>query len=393
LNILFIHNRYQYRGGEDTTLLMEKEILEAHGHQTRTLEFDNDNIGSVLSKIKTGIGAFYNVASANRVTREIARFRPDVIHIHNLFFNASPAVLFSARKMNIPVVMTVQNFRLVCANALLLRDNQVCELCIQKRFPLHGIKYKCYRSSAIESALVVAVTGIHKSLHTWQKKINRIIVPSHFMKDKLAASSLKPASGQLVVKANFVGDNFSGNTGREDFYLFVGRLSKEKGIHVLLQPFLQETGLRLVIAGDGPEKEYVLDAIKNAPGISYVGLQDKKAVLQLMQKCKALLFPSIWYEGQPLSILEAFSTGTPVIASRLGVMTELIEDGINGYHFAAGDAADLKRCIGQFEQNITGRQAFYENARQSYLTRYSPGIHYDAVINIYNEAIAAARHE
>jgi glycosyltransferase involved in cell wall biosynthesis len=390
LKILFIHNRYQYAGGEDAMLLMEKTALETHGHETEVLEFDNQQIDSLASKIRTGLASFYNRQSAKRLKETVRRFRPDLIHVHNLFFTASPSVLFQAARMKVPVVMTIHNFRLICANALLLRDNQVCELCVQKKFPLHGIKYKCYRSSAIESALVTAITGAHKLLHTWQNKTSRIIVLSSFMKEKLLSSSLGVAGDKLAIKANFVTDTGIGDNQREDFYLFAGRLSKEKGIGVLLKAFLDEPGRRLVIAGDGPEKEALAEAIKDAPWIRYVGLQSKENILALMKKCKALLFTSVWYEGMPTTILESFSTGTPVISSRIGAMTELVEDGVNGFHFTAGDPADLKRCLEKFDTDA-GKRLLYDNARQTYLDKYTPAAHYAAIMKLYKEVITDAQ--
>jgi len=293
----------------------------------------------------------------------------------------------------VPVVMTIHNFRLICANALLLRDNHVCELCTQKKFPLQGIKYKCYRSSAIESALVTTITGIHKMLHTWQNKIDTLIFLSQFMKEKLLHSSLRPAEEKMTVKANFTADVYAGEVARDDFFLFAGRLSKEKGIDILLQPFLNDTSIRLVIAGGGPEEERIKTLVKDAPNIALIGAQDRQNILSLMQRCRALIFPSIWYEGQPLTILEALSTGTPVIASRLGAMSELIEDGMNGYLFTAGDTGALQQCLEKFRNDTQERRSLYANARQAYLDRYTPNIHYNSILDIYNRAIKARQHD
>ncbi len=387
MKILFIHNRYQYAGGEDAVLLMEIAVLESYGHQTQLLEFNNRHINSFGSRVKTGMASFYNFHSAKRVKEAINSFRPDIIHVHNLFFTASPSVLFAAARMQVPVVMTIHNFRLLCANALLLRNNQPCELCTGKRWPLHGIKYKCYRSSAIESALVTAITGTHKLLHTWQHKVNRFIALSDFMKAKLVASSLQVPGNKIAVKANFTTPVAPGSAAREDFYFFAGRLSKEKGIEILLQAFLAGPEHRLIIAGDGPEKEWLMDAIKNAPWITYAGLQPKEGILALMKRSRALVFPSVWYEGMPATILESFSTGTPVICSARGAMSSMVEDGVNGYRFTPGNAAGLKQCIAQLEAH-THPEALYRQALQTYNDKYTPGVHYAAIMTIYNETIA-----
>jgi glycosyltransferase involved in cell wall biosynthesis len=387
LKILFIHNRYQHKGGEDNVLLMEKGVLDTNGHETKVLAFDNEQIGSLGSKIKTAFSAIYNFRSAAQVKKEIMAFRPDIIHVHNIFFTASPSVLVMAHKMKVPVVMTIHNFRLICANALLLRDNHVCELCTQKKFPVHGIKYKCYRSSAVESALVTTITGIHKLLRTWRTKVDTFIFLSNFMKNKFLHSSLEPIEEKTTVKPNFTADVFTANVPRSDFFLFAGRLSKEKGIDILVQTFLRNPSARLVIAGSGPEEANVKAQVKDAPNIQMAGAQERKQLLLLMQQCKALVFPSVWYEGQPLTILEAFSTGTPVIASRLGAMSELIEDGVNGYLFAPGDTNELEKCLNRFAADSPAQNMLYANARQSYIDRFTPNIHYNNIMDIYNKAI------
>lgn len=387
MKILFIHNRYQYRGGEDTTLEMESTLLQSKGHDVKILEFNNDQLNGVVDKIKGGLRAFYNRRSAAIVEKEIASYQPDIIHIHNLFFTASPSILYKARQKKVPVVMTVQNYRLMCANALLLRDQQVCELCINKTFPMAGIRYKCYRSSYTESALVTGITGIHKMLSSWNNKVNTYIVPSEFLKNKLKSSSVKLPGSQIAVKPNFIKDIPAERTQREDFFLFVGRLSLEKGITTLLQCFAQAPSLKLVIAGDGPHKDVVVAHTNTNPNITYLGQQPKEKVLELMRKCKALLFPSIWYEGLPLTIIEAFATGTPVITSNLGAMPEMIQDEYNGFYFNPGNADELRNKILRLADHAEKHTHLYTNARATYLERYNPEAHYTSIMRIYQAAM------
>lgn len=391
MKILFIHNKYQFKGGEDTTLEMEASLLRSKDHTVQILEFNNDQLGSLSSKITSGIRAFYNLQSAKQLKQVIAEFAPDVIHIHNLFFRASPSILYAAKKMRIPVVMTVQNYRFLCANALLLREQKVCELCVHKTFPLDGIRHKCYRSSYLESALVTSITGIHKLLHTWHQKVDLYISPSSFLKSKLQHSSARFPDEKVVVKPNFIHDLQMDETSREDYFLFVGRTSEEKGIQTLLSAFAANPHLKLVIAGDGPLKNNVIAQAAQSPNIKYLGLQTKEQVLSLMRKCKALLFTSIWYEGLPLTIIEAFSVGTPIIASKLGAMTEMIEDGHNGYHFEAGDANDLVQKIQKLLNDEVPYHEFSANARNSYLKKYHPEVHYASIIRIYQNAITNSR--
>lgn len=389
MRILFVHNKYQFRGGEDATLQMERELLLSKGHEVDVLEFSNDNIHGTLSKVKAGLSALYNRRSARLLAERITSFKPDVVHVHNLFFTASPSVLYKAKAMKVPVVMTIHNYRLVCANALLLRDNHVCELCVNKTFPLDGIRYKCYRHSAVESALVTSITSVHKILSTWKNKIDQFIVVSDFMKSKLRHSSLQLPESKTVVLPNLSEDLHPNLGPRSDHFLFAGRLSYEKGIDVLLDSFANAPQSKLVIAGDGPLKEMVMERVQQLPNISYLGLQTKEQVTALMKDCKALIFSSRWYEGMPISIIESFATGTPVIAAQIGVMPEMIRDGYNGFLFEAGNSVALTQRIHQFESMNGQGSQLYKDARQTYLDRYHPDIHYHALLTIYEKTIAS----
>lgn len=391
MRILFVHNKYQYRGGEDVTLDLERSLLLSKAHEVEVLEFDNYHIKGLFSKIKTGLSSFYNRTSARALAEKIDSFRPDIIHVHNLFFTASPSILYKAKAMGIPVVMTIHNYRLICANAMLLRNGKVCELCVPHTFPLSGIKYKCYRSSAIESALVTGITSVHKMLSTWHDKVNHYIVPSHFLKEKLQHSSLKLKESEASVIPNLSEDLAFEPGDRSDYFLFAGRLSYEKGIDILLDCFANNRDLTLVIAGDGPEKSNLLNRIRDIPTIRYMGLRTKAEVIALMKRCRALIFPSRWYEGLPLTIIEALSTGTPVIAARLGAMPEMIRDGYNGFLFPAGNSVALAGQIRHFNAVAQGSPELYLNARQAYQERYHPEIHYRSIMSLYETTIANSR--
>ena len=386
MRILFIHNKYQHAGGEDVALELEVSLLLAHGHEVEVLIFDNQQIKTFVKKIGAGIKAFYNLSSARKVSQCIKRFEPHVIHIHNLFFVASPSVLLIAKKYGIPIILTLHNYRLVCANALLLRDNKVCELCVNKTLPFAAVRYKCYRNSAVESALVVGVTGVHKILDTW-RKVTRIITLTEFAKSKLLHSSLQPDTSQLKVVPNFVPVVDIGTLPRENFFLYVGRISREKGVNVLIDAFSQMPTQSLLIVGDGPEKKLLEETATPFNNIRFAGKKTNAEVLSLMRDCKTLLFPSLCYEGLPFTILEAFSTGTPVIASRLGAMAELIQEGYNGYLFKPGDAIELKNKISLLLKSDGELQGMYNNARQTYLEKYHPDVHYRNIIQVYEMAI------
>jgi glycosyltransferase involved in cell wall biosynthesis len=387
VKILFIHNRYKQFGGEDVAVELETSILIKKGHEVKTLFFDNAPIIGVLSKIAAAFHSVYNFTSARKVSKTILQFKPDIIHVHNLFFIASPSVIYAANKYKIPVILTFHNYRLICANALLLRNNEICELCTQKTFPLAGIRYKCYRNSATESAVVTMITGIHKLFNTWKNKIHTYIALNEFSRSKLLHSSLHIPESKMITKPNFAPDPGEGNMERESFFLFAGRIVKEKGVYTLAKAFTSIPESKIIIIGDGPEKKLLEEEFKSYPNIYFAGQIEKKEVNDYMKRCKAFICPSIWYEGAPLTIIEAFATGTPVIASRLGSMAESITDGFNGLHFSAGDANDLCEKIKIFITETENHSMFYKNARQTYLEKYHTDIHYSSILKIYEKAL------
>lgn len=387
MKILFIHNQYRQHGGEDVAVELETNLLKEKGHEVELLLFSNQETAGAL---RSGMNAVYNRAAAKKVTQAIQQFKPDIVHVHNWFFTASPSIFYAAHKQRVPVIMTIHNYRFICANALLLRNEQPCELCVKKTWPMDGIRYKCYRNSASQSALVTAVTSIHKSLRTWQKKVDNYIVLSSFAKSRLVGSSFKVDPERLLIKPNFIPDPGQGSQPREDFFLFAGRLSTSKGVHVLIEAFSQLTS-KVVIVGEGPEKDMLLQQHANASNITFAGKRSRSELLDMMKRCRAVIFPSLWYEGLPFVILEAFATGTPLIASRLGTMAEVITHGVNGLHFTAGNAIELKNAVEVMDKGGPEVEQLYSNARQTYLEKYHPDIHYRSIMSIYETTIANSR--
>ena len=394
MRILFVHNRYQFHGGEDAVLDVEAALLKRKGHEVDILLFSNDAIQGLGGKIKAGLRSFHNNSSAAVFKEAVDRFRPDVIHVHNLWFEASPSIITEAFARHLPLVMTIHNYRLLCVNALLLRNNKPCELCVNHTFAWYGIRYRCYHHSYIESALVAGIAGIHKMKGTWQEKVTQFIAPAAFIQEKMRQSSLQLPEGKIAVKPNFIEDPGVSTLPRQDYFLFVGRLTESKGIHTLLSVFEANPQYQLVIAGDGPDREEVLQRIAGKGNISYAGLLGKAEVLMHMRQCTALLFPSIWYEGLPVTIIESFACGTPVIASQLGAMADMITDGENGFHFTAGDTQSLTSALSRWtDSSAEVQEKLRWGARKSYESAYHPDVHYAAVMRIYEQVIEQKKNE
>jgi glycosyltransferase involved in cell wall biosynthesis len=392
LRILFLHNYYQQPGGEDAVFRAERDLLRAYGHPVETLEFHNQQIGAGLwHKLKAGLLGFYNPGSARRLRAAIRAFRPDVVHVHNLFPVASPAVLWVARRAGVPVVMTLHNYRLICPGALLYAGGQVYEQSVHQLFPWDAVRRGLYRGSRLQTAAVAAQTGLHKLLGTWQTGVARYLVLTEFARRRFLDSSLQLAPEQLCVKPNFVPDPGRSVQPREDFVLFVGRLTPEKGVLTLLQA-AEQGGWPLRMLGDGPLRTAVEARAATVPTIYYQGFATPAVVQDALRRCRALVLPSEWYEGMPMVVLEAFAAGTPVLAARLGGPAEMVHEAVNGLLFRAGDAQDLDRQVRRLLAQPALAATLGDGARATYELYYTPAGNYQQLLAVY-QAVADPRRE
>ena len=385
MKILFVHNLYQQAGGEDMVVAAEVELMRNHGHDVQLWNADNKNLPPGLSgKIKTALNTVYSNDSLLIARDKLRKFKPDIVHVHNFFPQISPAIYDACLELGIPVVQTLHNFRLICPGALLLREGKICELCI-KGSPYQAAKYGCYRHSKAGSLVVAHMVAQHRQRGTWRSKVNRFIALTDFAKHKFIEAGF-PAD-KIAVKSNFLHELKQNRPISEHpqpgFALFVGRISEEKGIRTLLQAWTAMTGnVELKIAGSGP-----LDAL--LPGnnnVIVLGRQNPSQIRQLMQQATFLIFPSEWYEGFPMVLLEAFAQGLPVLASRLGSMTNIIQDHENGLLYSPGNAEDLILKANWLLQNPQQTQRLGENARHSFLTKYSAEQNYKELLTIYADA-------
>jgi glycosyltransferase involved in cell wall biosynthesis len=352
--------------------------------------FDNTQIKSAKDVVLSGIGSLYNIKSAAIIEKAIRRFKPDVIHVHNFFPLVSPSVFFVAARNHVPIVMSIHNFRLICPSTILYHNGEIYEKSIHKLFPLDAIAKGVYRNSKLQTASTVFMTAFHKLAGTWKNKVDKYITMTEFAKNMFLNSSLNVPADKWVIKPNFTPDPGVGREDREEFFLFMGRLTKEKGIETILEA-TKVFNFTLKIIGDGPLRELVETYAARNPNIIYAGFQQKPYITEELKKCKALLFPSVWYEGFPMTILESFAAGTPVISSKLGAMVEMIDDKSNGLHVKPGDVNDLVEKIKWLSQDATFAKNLGRQARRDYEEKYSPENNYKQMLQIYQQVIAAKK--
>lgn len=387
MRVLLVHNYYQQAGGEDTVFEQEAALLRDNGVTVETLIFTNETFdGTWLGNIKSAAQAFYNSDSAQRLAGVLDAFRPDVVHIHNLFYTASPAVILVAKQRGIPVVMTLHNYRLVCANGLLMRPGKTpCEDCLTSTIPLAGIRHGCFRDSAAQTAHLTLLTSVHRLLNTW-KQVDRFIVLTEFARQTFLRSSLHLKPEQVAVKPNsLINLGYAPFTERADFFLYVGRLTNDKGIQTLIDA-AYKASFPVHIIGTGPMLGMVQEAAKKLDHVTYLGVQPRQAVWDAIRQCRALVVPSLCYEGLPTVILEAFASGTPVICSDQKNLNQIIDNTQTGLLFKTGDSNDLVRIINHSDSVDLEKLA--QSGYQKYLASYTPERSFQGLRAIYEAVIA-----
>ena len=377
MKILQIHNKYRHYGGEDAVVDNEYKLLLKWGQEVRQLLFDNSHISAAK--------LFHNGEAYAEVEREIRDFRPDIIHVHNIYYYASPSILKAAKKSGVPLVMTIHNYRMLCTGALFLRDGKACIKCKNLLVPYHGIRHRCFQDSFSKSAVLSSFITYQKLAGTWRKYVDRFVVLTPFIKELFLDSSLHLKTDQVIVKPNSTDDVLEqqSETSQRNGYLFVGRLSEEKGVEILVEAFNKIPQTKLSIIGDGDLQEGLKK--KAGENITFYGKQNKEFIVKKLKSSRALIFPSIWYEGLPNTVIEAFSSRTPVIASNMNNINQLVSAGMNGELFEVNNAEDLSRSVLEFDQKDTS--GYEEEARNTFLDHYTHEQNFKNLTELYRSLV------
>jgi glycosyltransferase involved in cell wall biosynthesis len=385
LKILLIHSYYQYRGGEDAVFEQEFELLKQVGN-VRALSFRNRNGWRGGFQFLFSI---WNMSISRKVKRAIMEFKPDIVQIYNWHFATGPVVIRVAKKLNTKVTLNVANYRLLCPSATLVFQGKLFLRSIEKKsFPWEAVKRRVYRRSYIQTFWNAFIVFFHFKSGTW-KMVDQYIVPTGIVKKLFNdyQSYLGIPAGKIVVKPNFSTGGSGIISPRARHFLYIGRLSEEKGIHVMLNAF-ENSPHKLTIAGSGPLVELVQEACSRFPNISYAGKQSKEAVREEMNRCTALVFPSICYETFGLVISEAYSNGCPVIATDIGSPADLVNEGVTGLHFTSGSAKSLRDRL-DYWQNLTDAELmqYRKNCISAYQDLYTPEENRKQLLGIYHSLL------
>jgi glycosyltransferase involved in cell wall biosynthesis len=383
--VLLVHNRYQQRGGEDAVVEAEAALLEGAGHAVELYLRNNDDIAHQPG-LGTALDAIWSRRAAADLGQLIERFKPDVMHAHNTFPLISPSIFWAARRRRVASVLTLHNFRLICPQAMFLRHGRTCEDCLG-RSPWRALPRRCYRGSTAQTAVLTTMLQLHRTLGTYQTRIDRFIALSQFSRAKLIAGGLP--GDKIVVKPNFVDCADPAPDATRAGGLYVGRLAVEKGIAVLAEAYSGLTDIPLTVIGDGPEAGN-LAQIRQIRRLGQLAGADVKAA---MHRAAYLVLPSISYENFPLVIAEAYACGLPVIASDFGAMAELVTPQVTGLTFKAGSAVDLRAAVLWAEAHPERMAQMGREARRRYAALYTPERNLALLLDIYRQARAASAGE
>jgi glycosyltransferase involved in cell wall biosynthesis len=385
VRILLCHNYYKYRGGEDVSFEADIDMLRSYGHELEVYTKHNEVING-HGRLALAKNTVWNSQSEREVNELIERFRPEILHCNNIFPQISPSVYRAANRTGVAVVQALRNYRLLCANGYLFRDGHLCTDCVDRpsRYPalLHG----CYRDIRAATSVVVGMQLIHGAIGTWKRRVDAYFTPSAFARELFIRNGID--GDRIAVRTNFVHPDHGPSDGGGGYALFIGRISPEKGLRVLLQAWQGMFGvLPLKIVGTGPDEESLKREFPNVPNVEWVGSRSSAEVLTLLGDAKCLIMPSEWYETFGRTIAEALSRGTPVIASRLGAIAELVVDGETGFLFEPGNAdalvAATKSLLANEDRYQTMRRAAYE----SYKARFTREKSHEQLMAVYQTAL------
>lgn len=388
MKILIVHNRYQQPGGEDSVVQTECELLKRFGEEVYLYERGNHEVNGYSIWRKMGFLSEMNWSrqSYREIKKILREFQPDVVHFHNIFFVMTPSAYYACREEKVPVIQSLHNFRLLCSNGLFLRNNHVCEECLEHSLWC-GVVHRCYKKSRLITALVIGMIEKHWKKGTWVNMVDCYVMATEFARQKYISAGIP--SEKIFVKPHFVYPDMGRRHQDKGYVLYVGRLSPEKGVDFLLRAWETIDDIPLKIMGSGPSYDFLQSfaSVHNLKQVEFLGYLTQEQYTEYMKGAKFIIVPSICYENFPRVIAEAYAFGIPVLASRLGTMAELIEDKVTGVLFEAGNIADLREKVKWMASQDGLLEEMGRQARKLYEEKYIAEKNYVALKKIYNQAI------
>lgn len=400
MRILLVNKFHYLRGGSEKYYFELAQLLKSKGHTVGFFSMKHEenittgdpeyfveeidlNTGSKLK----ALDVIYSQENKRLMAKALEEFKPDIVHINNFQRQLSASIIDAIKEKNIPIVMTAHDLNPICPASIMLYNGEVCDDCITNGYA-QCIKKKCVKDSTLKSTLGVMEKKYY-DFHKVFRKIDCIISPSEFIKNQLVNGKLK--YNEIVTLHNFVNESERNEYVLGDYAFYLGRLSKEKGILNLIEAIGDIPDAKLLIAGDGPEREKIeayISEHKLDGRITLLGYQNQDSIHKYITNSRFVVIPSIWNENCPYSVLEAMEIGKPIVASRMGGIPELIADGENGYLYKADDINELKEKLTLLLDNDDKVNRFAQKSRELYESYYSPDSYYNELIKIYNKVMS-----
>jgi glycosyltransferase involved in cell wall biosynthesis len=405
MKILLINKFFYRKGGAETVFFDTAKLLQDKGHEVSFFSMHHKNNEksayekyfisnvdyesySLKNSIQSSGRILYSIEAIRNIEKLIDDEKPDIVHLHNIYHQISPSFFSVLKKKKIPIVMTLHDYKLVCASYSMLNNLQVCELCRNGKYYNCFIK-GCVKNSRAKSLLnTIEMYLHHKIIHVYNL-VDCYISPSQFLKNKVMEMGF---SGKIKYLPNFIQlAHFKPQYDwKEQSFVYFGRLSHEKGLLTMIKA-VKDLNVKLKIIGDGPQNDVLQSIVrnKNIQNISFLGFKSGNELKDEIGKSMAVIVPSEWYENNPMSVIEAFALGKPVIGARIGGIPELVIDDETGLTFEAGSEWDLREKISNLLNNLNAISKMGRNARFYAESRLSEETHYQGLMDVYHSAITA----
>ena len=398
MKILQVNKFFFLKGGAERYFFELSYLLSSKGHEVIPFSMlDSSNVpspyakyfvsnmvldgsGSAFQRIRTAARVVYSFEARRKLEALIRDKKPDVAHLHNIAHQISPSIIGLLRKHGIPVVQTLHDYKLACPAYLMIVRGRLCDACVGGKY-YNVLLKRCTHASLLASSVACAEMYLHRLAGTFSK-VNAFVCPSQFMMEVMKRAGID--ARKLFHIPHFIDlTQYDPSYGGSGSFIFVGRLSEEKGVSVLLQARRSVKDFKLLVAGEGELREKLEATVSNDSGVLFLGFLPRERLARVWRDAAFTVVPSVCYENFPYAILESFAFGKPVIATRIGGMPELVRDGESGFLVEPGNVAELTEKISYMISRPEEVSRMGRLARLSAQDKYSTEAHYESIMNLY----------
>lgn len=383
--ILIVHNSYQLAGGEDTVAENEGNLLKEHGHEVYYYMRDNEEIQHMnfFQKVLSSVEAFFSLKTYREIKKIIRDNHIEIVHVHNTVPLISCSVYYAAKSMNCVLIQSIHNMRMLCPSGMMIKENKVCDDCVKQGLQC-AVRNGCYKGSKLYSLVLAASIALHRRMGSYDM-VDGYFVTTEFNRKMLE----KVVNHKKIFIKPYYSDSkpMTPINKKREYFIYISRLEYLKGIQVALEAFKSMPEKKLLVLGVGPDEEKSHNFVKqhNIKNIEFLGFKKKAEMLELLYNAKALVFPTQWYEGFPMTIVESLAVGTPIIGSNIGNVGTIIKDGVNGLRFQYDDPIDLVEKIQYLDDNPDFTKKLEYGAQKDFVTNHTPESLYKLTMQIYNQ--------